>query len=238
MAHNPLVITEIGYNEQPFAYAGVDEQGFIVPEKWDRGLDNVVTATSYCVRYKSENDQSFTQMAHSTDIRLETYVTDSRVIFRCEKYDKGGGWYGGPSALILNTGSKIMAAHRRKGKIMVGHVRYEWLNAVMFQHKLNWTLAESIKLLYSDNQRNTWVVELYFKKGIDAEFLANNILHRAAKYRLEMKDEKGAKEIEFFTHNAQSGAIAPAADPKRQYSSIVFPNHYFAPMGEDKRPDW
>ena len=53
----------------------------------------------------------------ASDIKIDFHVTDSRVAFRCEKYDKGSKWAGGLTASVLNIGSRILEANRRRGKI-------------------------------------------------------------------------------------------------------------------------
>ena len=61
-------------------------------------------------------------------VRICVYITDARVAFACSKYDKGGGWIGTPGAmLVMNVASKSLAAVRRRGKMMVGQVRYPWI---------------------------------------------------------------------------------------------------------------
>ena len=65
------------------------------------------------------------------DVRIDVYITDTRVALACSKYDKGGGWIGSPTGMILlNTVSKTRAALRRRGKMMVGQVRYPWVQRV------------------------------------------------------------------------------------------------------------
>ena len=50
------------------------------------------------------------------------------------KYDKGGGWWGiGTGAVIAlgaNMVSHALAAPRRKGTILTGHICYNWLRKV------------------------------------------------------------------------------------------------------------
>jgi len=238
MAYCAVVIDQIGNQEYPYLYPITDDLGNMIPERWDRGLNNVVTATSIYVQRRKDGENNFVQLLSASDIKMDVYFTDSRVAFRCEKYDKGGGWTGGLTALALNAGSKMMAAHRRKGKILIGHVRYEWVREIQYNRKYNWASNEELRFVYRDNEKATWVITLHFKKETDTAFLANDTLHRASKYRLAMQDEKGEKEMEFFTLNSHQGTITPSADPKKNYSTIMFPNHYFAPKGGDKRPNW
>jgi len=236
MAFNAVCISEIGDQSNPYIYPTTDDMCNLGEEKWDNGLNNVITAKSILVQKKLKGTDNYVQVLHAMDINIDFYVTDSRVVLLCKKYDKGGGWYGGIGALVANAGSKIMAAARSKGKVLLGQVRYEWIAMLSYQRKVSWLTEESIQVYYKDNDGTYWCISLNFKKGTDTEFLANNILHRACKYRLAMNDEKGEKETEFFTKYSTGANITPNSNPK-QYSDCIFPNFYFAPMGEDKRPN-
>jgi hypothetical protein len=62
-------------------------------------------------------------------------ITDARVAVACSQFTKGSWWFGMgliglPVAVLLTVISKSMAAQRRHGKMLVGHVRYEWLQFV------------------------------------------------------------------------------------------------------------
>lgn len=63
------------------------------------------------------------------DVQIRLLVTDARVIIYCDKWTKSGGWIGFGAggmavALAANAVSKARASSRRKGKLLVGHVRY------------------------------------------------------------------------------------------------------------------
>jgi len=239
MAYNAIIIAEIGDQDQPFAYAITDGDGNLVPEQHDRGLKNVLTATGIQVKKLVPGAKEYVQVINGTDIRIDVHVTDSRVAVLCEKYDKGGGWYGGGLAsVVLNAGSKIMAAQRRKGKVLIGHIRYEWISNIGYQRKTNFLTSETVRLFYSDTEKISWYVELTWKQGPDAESVANDILRRLSKYRLEMNDEKDEKEIDFFTRHINGERITPSDDPKKKLSMIRIVNHYFAPKGDNMRPKW
>lgn len=239
MAFNAIIVAEIGDQDSPFAYAITDGDGSLVPEQHDHGLHKALTASSIEVKKLLPGSNDYIRVLYGTDIKVDFYITDSRVAFLCEKYDKGGGWYGGGlSSVILNTGSKIMAAQRRKGKVLIGHIRYEWISNIGYQRKYNFLSTETIRIFYTDTDKITWFVELTWKQGPDAEHIANDLLSKVSKYRLEMTDTKDDKEIEFFTKYSRGGRITPSDDPKRKLSIIRMVNHYYAPKGGDLRPKW
>jgi hypothetical protein len=74
---------------------------------------------------------------------MSIYLIDSRIAFYCtnfDNFDRGGGWLGFglrgfTVAGIANAVGKAKARRRFAGKVMVSHIRYEWLNSVGFNHK-------------------------------------------------------------------------------------------------------
>ena len=84
--------------------------------------------------------QGARRIAHLQKISATVYITDARVAVACVKYDKGGGFTGFSAgamatAMAINAVSKARASRRRKGKMLLGHVRYEWLHQVGFSPK-------------------------------------------------------------------------------------------------------
>jgi hypothetical protein len=127
-----------------------------------------------------------------TDLKWHLLVTDSRVITYCEKFDKGGGWFGigaagAAVALTANAVSKARAASRRKGKLLVGHIRYPWLKMVSGTPKVDLRTVETIRLwvlVPGTDGREAAVVQISLKKGDDALTIAECVANRAATYRL------------------------------------------------------
>ena len=138
----------------------------------------------------------------SLGIKAEMRITDCRVTVACSKYDKGGGWIGGGTALVFNGVSKARAAIRRRGKSVVGHVRYPWLSSVLYSPKMG--IGDSEQLLVTCKQRvGGEVVQecLYvnFPKTTSAELVAKEIVRRAAAYRLATSADLDADQREQIT---------------------------------------
>jgi hypothetical protein len=60
----------------------------------------------------------------------DVVVTDQRVMFTCAAWNVGGGYssIGAPlTAAVMNVASKAAAAARRRGTVVVGQMRWEWL---------------------------------------------------------------------------------------------------------------
>ena len=91
----------------------------------------------------------------------------------------------------------------QKGKIYVGHLRYEWLRSVQFQHKTSFRTEDLLALTYVTNSKRHTIV-LGLKNGPDPEILAKEIFNRACAYRLSMNDEKDDSLIDFYANPSKA----------------------------------
>lgn len=244
MAFCAIDILEIGDQSKPFLYPSTDGMCNIVKEKWDNRLGNPVVADSIVVERELPGVYNPIKELELLE-KLNLYITDSRVIMQCEKYDKGGGWVGfsvggAITAAAINVGSKMLAKSRSKGTVLLGHLRYEWLLGIgyMQRKQTGWRAIvnhDSMTLCYSDDEGILWSITLVFKAGTGTELMANDILRRACTYRLAMNDEKNPECIDFFK-KYKSGATMPSSGDHKQHSGfITFPSIYDAPFGENQR---
>ena len=183
-------------------------------------------------------ERNGTTVFRCTKVRINVLVTDARVALACSKYDKGGGWIGSPSAMIvLNAASKGLAAVRRHGKMMVGHARYPWVSAVGSTARQGVGTTERL-VLDGKTDRNTSVrLTLELRKGDDGASVAAEVARRVARYRLssdtDLSEESrntfaaltnarplpaGAKNViqfhrmpTFYYVNQRSARMAPSA---------------------------
>jgi hypothetical protein len=124
-------------------------------------------------------------------LKFEVVITDARVIVYCEKFTKGGGWtgFGGVGVAIAITSNAISAAraaNRRRGKLLVGQIRYPWLGRVGASPKKDWRTADLLRM--------TVFVEGVPRRALDIRFtltkdshvaeVAAEITRRAARYKL------------------------------------------------------
>ncbi len=127
-------------------------------------------------------------------LTFEVAITDSRVVVWCKKFDKGGGWRGfGVTSLVIagaaNAVSHARAASRRKGKCLVGQVRYPWLAKVGYRSKQGmFSSVEEIRLLVEDgtsgSDRRRMALDLRLNSTESARSVAETIVRRAVDYRL------------------------------------------------------
>ena len=123
----------------------------------------------------------------ASEIKADLFITDTRVGLACTKYDKGGGWWGGPTALALNAGSKALAALRRRGKTLVGHIRYPWLVSVLYTTRTGMFSDENIRLTCTVPTKDGYaplIVTLQLPKTTSAQMVATEITQRAARFKL------------------------------------------------------
>jgi hypothetical protein len=137
-----------------------------------------------------------------SDVKVTLYVTDARVAFACSKFDKGGGWIGGIGTMVVfNSVSKMRAAMRRRGKMLVGHVRYPWLDSVGGSPKRGFGDEERLRLVVPPPDGNGWLLlDLDLPKNVDSPGLAADIARRAARHRI--------------AHGADAGALASALEAR------------------------
>jgi hypothetical protein len=143
-------------------------------DKYD-GPD-VVKIAATAVRVLQVGGAGLKTLVRLRDVRIDVFITDGRLALACENYDKGGGWvgFGGAGVLVAvtaNTVSKIRAANRSRGKVLVGHVRYPWMKAVGASSKSGLASAEAIRLEYAEKLSGTVVrklIELTLPRNTDS----------------------------------------------------------------------
>lgn len=126
-------------------------------------------------RGKSKCDKTF----QVGDVTFECQITASRVALYCRKFDKCGGWWGDPvSMVVLNAGSKVLAAAARRGKALVGHLRYLWIRSVMFHPKLGVRGSGFVRLTYTDgtDDSSSCFIYIVLPKSHDSAVLAWDIV--------------------------------------------------------------
>jgi hypothetical protein len=195
---------------------------------------HVTRLVATAVRVLEVREGGLKQLVRLREVKIDVFVTDSRVALACEKYDKGGGWVGfGPGGVLVavtaNAVSKARAASRRRGKVLVGHVRYPWLKSVGASTKSGFATSEAIRLEYSEKLpggRVIKLVELTLPKNIDATLVAQEIARRAANYRLANYPDMKAEERAKFT-SLSAAPPRPQPAPKK-FDFVRMPTYYNA----------
>lgn len=181
MFYNPLSITEPG-EPVSFAYPSITEDLTLAWDVLDGHINGPFYATRADVQILDPSRNEFRQLAEIKDVRIECYMSEARLAMMCRKYDKGGGWVGGPGALVLNAGSKIIAANRRRGKALAGHLRYPWLSKVLFHNRQGFLDSEILRLIYH-SEGATMYLELTLDSSFNSGAIAYEIVQRTLSYR-------------------------------------------------------
>lgn len=240
MAFCAIKIAEIGTPTHKNG-AVSDENGRLIEEAFDHGLNHKVTATTIKIARRQKGEQEFTSVFYDSAVEVDFYVTDCRLAYTCLKYDKGARWSGGLTAAALNAIEKAKANKRSAGKMLIGHIRYEWVKEVLYICHKKEKMFDSddyhLLVMYTDNDSSLWYVDLAFAKGTDTFFLANEIVHNVCRYRAAMKDEKEDKETSFFSEYLTKDV--PESNNSKEYKGIRVPTAYIAPgFYPDLLPDW
>ena len=156
-------------------------------------------------------------------IKIDLFLTDARFVLACSKYDKGGGWVGGAGVMIVaNSVSKARAAMRSRGKMLVGQVRYPWIQKVGFSPKTGWASEEKL-IFHETTKGGATALTLTLPKNIDSSLIAAEVARRLARYRLasEQLDASTREQLEQLSEAQPPDAIA--SGDKERYFTILDP---------------
>ena len=120
------------------------------------------------------------------------YVTDSRLVVVVEKFTKGSTHVGfgvvGVAVALTATGiSHARAAHRRKGKILVGQVRWQWAKVVAAAPGQNAHSSATLRTVCetrNGSETRTFRLDLTVPGTVPVLEVAQDWIHRAASWRL------------------------------------------------------
>ncbi|OOP59412.1 hypothetical protein BMF89_20465 [Arthrobacter sp. SRS-W-1-2016] len=205
MVYSPLSVTEPG-EPKSFAYPSLSEDLKLVWDELDGDIIGPIHASAASVHLFDSNRKQFRKVAAVEDVRIDCYITESRFAMICEKYDKGGGWIGGRAAVVLNAGSKILAANRRRGKALTGHLRYAWLSQILFQRKEGFRGMEALRLVYKSEGAKMYL-QLTLDKSTDSAGVAHELMTRTVAYRKADTDEFESEEAEAFELLLSKGRV-------------------------------
>ncbi len=188
-----------------------------------------------CIGFSMRPVVNKTAMVRLTDINAALIITRARLVFACSKYEKGGGWFGvGAGALLAlpaNLGSKALAARRRQGKMLVGHVRYPWINGVYAKNKGGWKPHKAVAVTIKSGGY-LWQLDFTLRKEEDAAAVVSALVRRAAAFRLEHEDldsgENAATKREKLSQLANSPSFGPVKGTELE--GLNFPTHW--PVGD------
>jgi hypothetical protein len=134
---------------------------------------------------------------------ISVYITDARVAFACTEYDKGGSFrvVGIPDVgdllvlPILTLGSKVLAARRRRGKALVGQVRYQWLKEICFKPP-DWRGKSNLLVDALSKDGQHYAISLTLRSAVGADKISAEIVRRYAAYLLSLEPAWDDEQLE------------------------------------------
>jgi hypothetical protein len=216
----------------PGAVDDLEERGLIFPVPGagkntvlfePRDGDSVQHITANAITFKIGKSTAL----QARKVRIDLFITDARFALACSKYDKGGGWVGGATAMVVfNTVSKARAALRSRGKMLAGQVRYPWLQWVGSAPKTGWTSEETLVMRCAAEDGTPLQLTLTLPKNIEAARVAAEIADRAARYRLASEELEGEPRAAIEAHLGSPSRDLPAGEKQ------VFEMAAARPVGE------
>lgn len=206
-----------------------DDQSPVELEPLDGSVDRVVSEGFEVSELVAGGWKHLMKLESKADI----LVTDARFVVACTKFTKGGGWVGFGAgafvALAANGVSKARAANRRRGKMLVGQVRYAWLRSVGYMPRRGWGSKEElrlgVKVKTESGETRDLFLDVSLPKHVNSGELARAIVRRAAAYRLAHTGVDTEEERQALTELIDAARLpAPEAGKFAMYS---MPRYFF-----------
>jgi hypothetical protein len=164
-------------------------------EEGDGGLDRVRSVPVKNVGEYEMLPGGARPLVTLTGIDGRAYITDARLVVVVRNYDKGKVYVGhsGVGALVAMTASGISAARaaqRRKGKILIGQVRWQWALVLGAQPKKPMNLVKRRGVLRAIVQAKegaairSYRLDMGVPGTVPAQEAARDLVQRAASWRL------------------------------------------------------
>ncbi|MGH9018354.1 MAG: hypothetical protein ACRDY1_11455 [Acidimicrobiales bacterium] len=204
----------------PAEFPTVDGSGRVVMEAGDGGNVRSIGATAVAVGQVS--GPGIQPLSRIGPVNADVLVTDGRVVVAVTKYAKTGG--GNTFGRAGRPGGEPDERARRVGRpsrsVLAGHVRFPWLAQVGASPNHGVRGEEMLRLVVgveSGGARHDLAVDLTFPRTVDSLLVAQEIVQRAARFRLHhMDDDDDATEAVRALSRAPK--LVPAAKCYAMYS--------------------
>lgn len=192
--YSTICIKEYGDRSNPGYYPQIDEEGHFIPEPGD----NSAVSAGFTNLLLRQNSKTVFESEHGLDGKL--FITDARIVLICDDYESGGFlWIGNPLiTAVAGVASTALARSRTAGKVLTGHIRYEWIKGVVpASEKLPFNLVdETITIDYRDpfGSECSLAVTLKNVKGVAGRISAE-IRKRFSQHERQCKGERQRSEL-------------------------------------------
>jgi hypothetical protein len=130
-----------------------------------------------------------------------------------------------------------MAANRRKGKALVGNIRYPWITRVAFAPRNGYATRETVQIEYVDGLDSTkpaCSLTIHLDNRTDANRVARHIIDKVIAYRYATGGPLSEEFLERYETLRTSGLMAA---PQKGFMSIYnVPTSWKVPNGVDNPP--
>ena len=197
MSFNILAVHEAGSDDNPL-YPVPDEAADRVEREEQDGEGLPPFVTGELRVYEIPSGGTPKRVLRVEKVKAAVTVNRSRVTVACSKYEKGGGWTpwslgAVPVALTANAVSKVRASRRRRGKMLVGHVRYPWLLSVGLRASSTSLGHDTLRLGTVDQTLGSFrglTLDISLPRQCSGVELAQRIARLAADYRLSNEGQE------------------------------------------------
>lgn len=239
MTYNVLAVCENGEETFPL-YPVLNDDILVTGEALDGGFGQPMQVSRVVIRRRVGN--GYKTVMETKDLSFQVWITASRVVFYCKKFEKGGGWVGWglgglAVAVVANSVSHAIAAKRRKGKALVGNLRYPWVSSVMFSPRAGFGTENDVRISFVDgteDSRPECDITFSIERHNDANRVARHIVDRIIAYRYAAGEEMDADELRQFEELRTSGLAA--APQKGRLTSYRIPTSWRVPLGMTEVP--
>ncbi len=192
MSGYDILSVRTGEEPETELYPVPAEQPDTVRLMQDENVIATATATELVV-HEPAGGERLTRVVKVRDVRATVFVTSDRVVVACSKYDKGSsatpfGLGAVPLAVGLTAVSKVRAARRRRGKMLVGHLHYAQLVSVGFTERAGIGTQNRVRLAAFDPTTKLprlLMLDLTLSKVDPGRAIAECVVSSAADHRLE-----------------------------------------------------
>ena len=232
-------IREAEFGGEPYIYPMVNEELDPVQESADGNMYSY-RISGFRLSRKLNGQSGFSEVENIISHDNVMYLTESRLMVLNKKYNKNdaGSWvgFGGVTAMVvgeaLNAAGRAAEAHKRKGKVYIGMLRYEWISIIRYHEKKGVMSYPTLELYYEDINKTTWCLTLYLTGNEGGAYtFADYIVHMIALHRTRMDDKKDDEMQEFIKKYSDVNEHIPLPKEEGEFVRIDMPYHYYATKG-------
>lgn len=233
MSFNFISTIPFSFNEEPFVYPSVGVKGELILEAHDEEIQLGFNANSVEILSYNSDLESFRRESLYNNLEWRISITKARIVFHCIKPGKVNVRY---TNLLSSAIDKAVAVATTSGRVLSGHLRYEWIIKLGYMNTQT-NKSDEIIIFYQDKSKMMYQVILTgIQSNLDPLNIAAILTANIANYRIHMNDDKTVNEVKQLEQMLDPNFKFPLSTHVKKHGTISFPNPYYAPLGKSKRP--